>query len=649
MKVTNQTAVSVKKNHIPFSIRHITTFGINDVRVSAIVECQQNDKIHAEYSQFSRLSPLVAPTFGNFKVETHAFFVPLRTIWLHYGEYMNNSKDSSFSGVRNPINFSLSDVFSFLYNLNGVSGTTEFKTGKLLVENGSSFDFQNFANIETSDLSLIVPVGEGSGEPKPRVFCYNFTDYGRLVWNTFQSLGYTLPTYFAFANDNRYDAEWWSAQGFPGARAFFINPRFSVYPLLAMARCYYDWLFPSQYVVQQGWGWVFTDAIYDRITKDGIPQLLRTIFDMVSTCYDRTFWSSLWMTPQEVVAGGNAPAGVTKYFHHNQDTPIPEQNELNVSSYGGGTQNDIIAMRGSNSSFMTLSARSLSWLTRLSDYVLRNNIGGQRVADYFKSHFGFVPSDMRSETSTWIDTYTDNVTIQDVTNMSTPLGEDGKSSVLGEQGGKGTSGGSNRLKFECKEKGFIIFITQIVPSVGYYQGVKEHAHAITNRFDMYHPDFDGVGMVGVAKDYLFNQYRNYKDVVAVPFNVYNEVLGFAPNYAVKKQGYDTLSGDFLFNSRNSGLDSYHTFRDVLYGRRDGTPNTLKIDRRFMEADNQYQRIFAYTGEENAQGIYAQYDKIFSFISFNIDRYTDMKSLSESMPFFEDEGKRVGSNYEGTQL
>lgn len=622
MKVTNKTAVEQKKNKITIPIRHITTLGINDCRVTGITKLMQGDRLHGVYSQFSRLSPLVAPTFGDFKIETHAFWVPLRTIWRHYGEYVDNSSDSSFNAIKNPINFSLSDIVNIILNSSVVGDT-------IVEVQGGAVDIDSDER-DNCDLRIVsLPYDEAGW----KLYGYNFTDFGRVFWNNLQALGYGLPTYIVDTTGASQEQIATIEELFPGANSFFTYPKYSLYPLLAFARCCYDWLFPSQYVTQQGFGFLFTDSLYSRWSSSH-RDVLSYIFNLVITTYDRNFYTSLWQSPNEVAAGSKQAQ------FSNFVTDTMDDRSLQIWSDPSLLNNTSpVIIQQTNTQPYVLGAQSLRWLTRVSDYILRNNIGGTRVQDYFKSHFGYTPSHMLDDRSQWIRTYTDNVRVQDVTNMTAIEG-----SVLGEQGGKGISVGSNRIKFEASENGYLIFITQVVPSVGYYQGCKELARAITSRFDIYHDDFDGVGMVGVPRKSLFSQYRTIDDVIKVPLNSENDVLGFAPNYAEKKLGSDLLTGDFLFNSRNRNLESYHTFRDVLYGR-----NNLAIDRQFMTADNQYQRIFAYMGESDAGGQYAQYDKIFSFFSFDFDKFTRQKSLGDSMPFFDEDGKDVSSDYEGKQL
>lgn len=292
MKVQNQTAVVSRKNKISPNIRHITTFGINDSRVTGIIRLDQGDRIHVDYSQFSRLSPLVAPTFGNFKVQTHAFWVPLRLIWRHYGEYINNTADISFTNIKQPINFSLRDIVEYLFFSQSASQFVEF------VGQNQSYISDVF---DKCDIRLV----NFDSNDTPFLTGWNFTDYGRLVWNNLMALGYALPTYIVRANNQAID---YSALDLDGAYGFYNSEDYSIYPILAMSRCFYDWIYPSQYVSQQGYGYLFTDSLYSQ-WRTSRRQVFVDMLDLISTCYDRNFWTSLWSQPNAVSLGSNSGIG----------------------------------------------------------------------------------------------------------------------------------------------------------------------------------------------------------------------------------------------------------------------------------------------------------------------------------------------------
>lgn len=608
---------SARMNSQDLSFPVIQTLGVNDTRCVGCVQMEQGERVHVQLNQFSRFSPLVAPTFGDFKIKTHAFWVPTRLVWRHYLEFMNDSLDASFDDIKKPLNFSLKDIMDAFEEggllVDGPTWTTAPGNYEKKGDGSPKYDLNKW--------DAATNVGES----------YNFTPFGRTIFSSLQALGYSLPLYFMFdaSNSNSAVYKWYHKESY------------SLLPLLSFLRVFYDWLFPSQYVTQQGLGFFFLDDFvkdwYAGSTFNHAGYL-QAMFPLLFNPYDKSFWTSLWAKPNQVAQNtsggrGQSNLGLINRFPAGQDVKplLLKQDSTPFAS-------DTYLSQETESNKITFSADALRWLEKVSDFVLRSNIGGTRVREFLKSHFGFVPSDIQSDVSAHLRTFVDHVVVQDVTNMSAT------SAVLGEQGGKAYSNGNGSLKFEASERGMLIFVTQVVPMSAYYQGTDINARAINSRFDMFLPDFDAVSMEAVPRCALFNQYRDYRDWQKVNFESLGEVLGYAPRDAERKIKRAVLSGDFLFSSRNTGLESYHTFRDVLYGR-----NNLAIDAKFLEADNQTQRIFAYMGEETEKGLYAQYDKIFNEMYFSISKYSHAQSLSQSLPFFDEDGKRVNVDYEGENL
>lgn len=600
MKVSIPLSNNGKKNSQNLSFPVIQTLGVNDCRCVGCINMEQGERVHVSLNQFSRFSPLVAPTFGDFKIKTHAFWVPTRLVWSHYGEFLDDSLDASFDDVKQPLNFSLRDLYNTMIDYGMLSQKATFENAPDAYEK------------------------RGDGKPKydvniynnPNGWSFNFTAFGRQIFSSLQALGYAIPVYLPESNDNS---------------AFWVGENYSLYPILSLFRCFYDWLYPSQYVTQQGLGIFFLDDFVKDWREQPLQRSLwlSQMFTLMFNAYDRSFFTSLWAKPNQVAQNSSGGRGLSNLgFVHSDNNNI-----LRINS----SDSSVLAVQNQAIQLSTLSSESLRWLEKVSDFVLRSNIGGTRVREFLKSHFGYAPSEMLN-CSSWLRTFTDKVVIQDVTNMSAT------SAVLGEQGGKATSFGNGSIKFEASERGMLIFITQVVPKVGYYQGIDKYCRSINSRFDMWLEDFDSVSMEAIPRSSIFSQYRDYTDVQKVPVATLDDVLGYAPRDAERKFKRAVLSGDFLFNSRNLGLDSYHTYRDVLFGR-----NNLALDAKFLEADNQTQRIFAYTGEETQSGLYSQYDKIFNEMFFDVIKFSSAKSLSESMPFFDEDGKRVNVDYQGTNI
>ena len=95
MKTTLKTAASSKRNSHDNSCVHITTLDFGKLRPTYCLNVRRGDNIFLDYTQFTRLSPLAAPTFGSAKIKSYAFWVPLRILWRGYHDFRINNVDSS--------------------------------------------------------------------------------------------------------------------------------------------------------------------------------------------------------------------------------------------------------------------------------------------------------------------------------------------------------------------------------------------------------------------------------------------------------------------------------------------------------------------------------------------------------------------------
>lgn len=588
MKIVSNTARAKSKNKMHIPTTHITTMSMTQLRPTNILYGIQGDKFSVKYGQFTRLSPLVVPTYGSFTMKTFSFWIPLRTIWADYQNYMENTPDQTLAPTA--LNISETDIHRLFYTQQDSEGNLMY-----ISEIGSSapgstpdnYDFMVYNS--TSEM----------------YYYYAFTERGRQLYNLLIGLGYEIPTYYNTSSEG-------------------AVKNLSLLPLLAYCRAMYDYIYPSAYVQQQGFGYLFTEQIFEYYNEGNIIDIL---FDAERLCfvpYQQSYWTSLWARPNSVAVGSQS-----SNFTATSAEAAGYRNILTSGEYNTGISQE------NASETMTLTSVGLRLLTAISDFTLRNNIGGTRFHEFMKSHFGYVTQEQDSTRSKFVKSWTDSVRIDDVTNM-TDIG------VLGEMAGKGTSASSGTLEFECKENGFLLFVSMIVPEIGYYQGLKPWCKSIDSREDLYLPEFDSLGMVGIPRKYIYNCPHSPEDVTK--FGRPNDAFGYAQRYSTLKIGHDFLTGDFRLGTRNTDLDAYHTFRDVTYNRDD-----LALDAKFMHVDNQYQRIFSNMGEEISQGEYEQLDTFFTIFQFDVTKYTYMLSISEAMPFFDKSGESVTVNYEGNQL
>lgn len=636
--------------HVPST--NITTLDVGRIIPSNILPLEAGDRVSVNYNQFSRLSPLLVPTFGSFRLKTYAFYVPYRTIWRGYQDFRSESVDNSTNYNRSPLTWSLIDLFQELFGTLTLQISSESTAKSFLANYGKKY-FSNvawFPNVYqaihgttdnrlgfASDLSIYRATDEemfdvylngynfnfASENNTVPVILFKFNESGRQLINTLYSLGYSFPTEFMMNMNYELNQPYGETDPTPAYEKQF---KFSFYPLLAYCRALYDYVYPSRYVQQQGFGFLF-DYPYEQTVDALFSKCMKLLF----TQYEDSFYTQLWT--------GRNRAAVGMFTDTNMS---PDDNSaLKVNGDGSGTY----VRMNSASNVTTLSTQSLRLMQSINDFVVRNNIGGTRFSEWFKAHFGFATQEMNSDRSIFLKSWFDDIQIGDVTNGS--FSQDGNMGVLGEQAGKGTISSKGSLKFEAKEAGFLIFVSLVQPQVGYYQGVKPWCTPITSPKQFYTPEFETFGLEAIPRKAVYNSYDG--DDADAPYNVApiirnNEVFGYAPRYAWQyKIGHDFLTGDFRFGSRNWNLGSYHTFRNVLYGR-----SNLALDAQFMQVDNQYDRIFSDINGDESRGL-SNTDKIFTIFYFDITKYSYMRPISDSLPIFDKSGENTSLDNGGFDL
>lgn len=442
---------------------------------------------------------------------------------------------------------------------------------------------------------------------------FNFTEKGRWLFQILQGLGYSIN---------------WTTDD---------KTAFELRPLLAFMRCCYDYLYPSRWINGLGIGHLFDLDVYE---DADIEIILEACINLLYVPYVQDNYNAAWLN-------FNSPTGATY-----------DIDNLGVNGYSpSGSFSDLTRVTNSTDgvdyrqkeglSTSPLSAYGLRLLQSVSDIVTRDNIAGKRFFERMKGMFGFVTQEQKHSYSQFLKSYNHSVNLMDVTATT---GTD--SQLLGEQAGKGYVTGDDSFSFEAKEHCYIIFITQVMPSIGYYQGRKPWTIYRDSRFKYYRPELDSLGMQPLRNDELFADYdvthspmtppEAWADFLAKGGKP-NGVFGFVPRYLEFKKGYDFVTGDFRLNSRNVGRDSYHTMRILP---QPSSENPLSNNSKFNRVSDEYTRIFA-ADPTNEAG--AKFDHFIGYFSFAFTKYSNKLSISESTALFNKSGRDVTLDYEGTQL
>jgi len=184
-------------------------------------------------------------------------------------------------------------------------------------------------------------------------------------------------------------------------------------------------------------------------------------------------------------------------------------------------------------------------LKRMYKWVNRNSILGRVIEKILRAQgLGKYCDECKSNYIGSTDTM---ITISDV--VSTAATED---ATLGEFGGKGLQYTSDKtIVFENDCYGYWITLATIIPEAGYTQGL-DPTLKVLDKFNMYNPDFDALGMEMTTKDTVVGCRYN----VGIQPGDATEIIddsrkgfGFIPRYSKFKVCQNLVNGDFNRHNR----------------------------------------------------------------------------------------------------
>lgn len=606
MSFPTKTKIPVAVNSyskIDLSSKHMTTADFMQFTVSkCILLAPKQGMKHYRHEIFSRLSPLAVPTMDNGEIRTKYFFVPWRTIFPAFQDFIDDLPHVYSDGS--------SAMVHFLPNTNNNVIAEAFLDPRLsTVVTG----LNNASPIATA-YDFQFDTGAGG------ITYRKFTPVGRTAYKLLLSLGYGV-------HFNGLDTE----------------PT-DLGALLAVARIFVDWFYPSQYANDVDSSWIISKLKFDDNPSGSVlifssEEIARLLCILSYITYDIDAFTSAWDKPY-------APnQGLSSQY------VINDINTVNTASLGrqvistpdsatqGGDKAPLLigGQNGTVSNLQSVSQFSLDALKSLTDYLKRNQISGSRNIDRYLARYGIMLQSSKLNRSEFITSFSQPLQIGDVTATA----DSGVSSPLGALAGKGLSYGDGSFSYDADEHGFLIGITTIHPDYAYYQGVASHTLKLT-KTDLFLPEFDALAVQPLSCKEVYCPH----DVVDDPSysQAYNDkIFGFWPKNADYKVPYNQLTGDFRCRSLRTGQDSWYLFRDLRPFIGDNLSDFHHDFNFIIGSDaSQYNRIFHDTSS-NA-------DKFILIHRFYIDCVFPGKSLFDTYEFKdEDKSDNVTLPVNGTQM
>lgn len=602
-KLKIKTAVE-DRTKLDLGSDHITTAGWMQYNVAYSKEMVPREKLDVRMETFTRLAPLSRPTFGRANINNRAFFVPYRTLWEGWNDFITDAPHTPYTNTGNspvaPVVGIMSkvpviknaDILDTLYAFSSTgSGTTDFAIG-------------------TSDVNNVLTNNAQNG---PR----NFTDAGKQAYKILLSLGYNVSF------DRSFDAE------------------YSALPLLAVGKIYADWYFPGAYESAAALGWLKTMlkvSVNSSVVYDSAA--LVNLFNLITfVCYDSDYFTAAWDNP----VGPNGTLSSDPNFSAIiiDDVSLyslTNANKSHIETTNGGTP-AITRSDSSGASLGRISQFVIDALKSVTDYMKRHQLVGAKAVDRYLARFGVELDSAKIDRSLYLGSNKVPVQIGDVTAQGWGSGS---GEVLGQYAGKGIGYNDGHFDFDTEEYGQFIIISTIIPAVGYYEGVDRNVMHVS-KLDYWTPEFDNLGTQAIAKSEVFLNTNG-----AAPTGqqgMQNGIFGFTPRYAEYKVGHDRLTGDFRLASSSFGEDSWYLLRKL-----DGkwsTQSQVVQSLDFIRSGDRYEynRIFN-GGNTSATG---PHEDMFRIIyHFEIASYAPMKPIFESYEF-DSKGKEVVEDVNGIKM
>lgn len=584
---------------LDLSSQHLTTTNFMQLLVAYNREVPKG-KIDYVGKSFARLYSMVKPPLGSGRLQLSAFFVPYRTVWQPWTDFITDTPHNQPQGtsiISMAPTIQLDDFIDYFVNF--VSDP---------VSAGQVYDFDNGGTH------------------------YVLREEGRWALKLFESLGYKV-----LFNDGT------------------INFRYSALPLLCFAKAYIDYYFPSQY--SHTGVYASLDGFFQRQTWYDLNS--SNIDSIVRACrfcsYDDNIFINAFDNP---LGGANGTfsrdfqikdiSSFTLYEGSNQynysDGKVVVRNDNAASTSQAGVNSidgtpfigpQDVSRQSSMNRLVSpvITEYSLHNLMALNDYIYRNALAGSRSLDRYLARYGKVLDSSKLQRSIWLGSSRVPLNFGEVVSTS-----DTSTANLGDYAGIGTIADmGSHFTCDTDEFGQFIVIATIVPDVVYYQGIDENVMHVS-KLDFHTAEFDGIGNTPLRRANLMTSLQDF----SVNTGGIESVWAFASKYWEYKTKVDHLTGDFRCNTVNGGLMSFSMARML--------PETINfpahnLDFILGKDANQFNRIFYdySTGDKNVV------DHFYVVFRNNVHAAFPVKKLYDSYDWHTDSNKEVKLDVNGAKV
>lgn len=599
-----KTAQQSKKNKFSFVEDHITSSNFMQLLPLYKRLLVPGSSVRLTSEAFSRFNPLYSVSYGKVKFNLRSFFVPLRTCWHGWNEFITDAYAKGSSSVVGRVPYISNSTLVTWALTPAVSTYAKNAQGQSVGANGVPINQVGNYNYDFVTTGVIQ---DGNPTYVPRVF----TAAGRQYYKILRSLGYDI--FFPVFEES-------SAQS--GVYTSVIpSYEFNALPFLSCCKACLDWYVPSQY----------SDTYYAiigqfrAINSYGLTYvLLNQMLSIMAICYKPDYFTAAFdnpNTPNMSSGCGTVLFDVGKGYVDGDLLTSGSDSETvqNFEVTGDMTQSTQLTEPYASSVVdrngrVKLHQFTLDTLESLSNYLKRNQLAGSRVIDRYLARYGYRLDDAKLDRSVYIDSSVSDVTFGTVFSQA-----DTSDGVTGDY--NGTAQMSNNgfsINYNTDEFGYLFVFGSYVPEISYVSGVDRDT-LYSGKFDFFTPEQDSLGTQAISSSELFNSNSQF-NMAQTWREIFQHVFGFTPRYSEYKVAKDRATGDFSLRSRSNELGAYFMSRNFTTTSFGNSVNSIVHSKTFVESGDrdQYSRLF-YTQADTE-------DHIRMICRFTTELYAPMKQL-----------------------
>lgn len=487
---------------------------------TAVEEIVPGDNFFWSSEVFARLQPMIAPVMTDQKISLHAFFVPLRTLNLHFAEFMFNNKSGNYTDVLPYTTLGL------LYG--GIKASSQLLTDDVKVDIIRLFDYIGLPFFYRSATTAALFVSNWLSDNSA-------LENSSIRVNVAPFLAYTKVWSEYFRDENLVDDPFdtWIGYGYNDIKSFVG------YSLNVVNSQYQRFLYCFCRLRPRAWQ-------HDRFTSS-LPFAQR---------------------------GPDVLLPVTGEFQVHQDGP-GEDGSVDWDGQTGTLrvdQDDPIDLFGDITGVST-TINDFRRAERLQRWYENSARGGTRPNEATLAHFGVRTPDATLDRSEFLGGTMQPIVVSEVAQTS----ETTQSSPQGTLAGKGTSYKSSRLfKHFFTEHGFVFVFASALIRPAYWQGVPR-VFSRMQRDEYYWPEFALLGEEPVFDKELFvdgntsedgvfgyvPRYSDYKSALPEVHGDFRSSLDFWTNPR-KFANKPVLNSEFIFGNPSKKMFAVQSdFTDSL--------------------------------------------------------------------------------------